>query len=1076
MIDSTLAHYRITAALGAGGMGEVWRATDTKLGREVALKVLPAEMAANPERLDRFRREAMMLASLNHPNIATLYGFESVNTQMAAGTAAPQGSRADEERLVGHASRVPDTDLESSSDADARLNLKLKTQNSKLPASAGTVTFLVMELIEGESLDRLIPEGGMPVERIVEIGTALAEALAAAHDKGIVHRDLKPANVMVTTDGRVKVLDFGLAKIAASQPNEPLNSEMATDLHTREGVVMGTVPYMSPEQVQGESLDHRTDIFSLGVILHEMATGARPFAGASQAALVSSILRDAPRPVSELRVDLSAGLAQVVRRCLEKEPGRRIQTARDLAAELRLEHREEVGDVSRILRLPPVPSTPLIGREETLESAAALLGGGARLLSVTGYGGTGKTRFAIALFERHASEHPGGAAFVSLASVTAAADVLPTIATALAIPEAQDRSALDALATVIGSRDVLLVLDNLEQVLDAARDVAALVGRCPKLQVIATSRAPLKVGAETEFGLPPLDLPAAGTPGLDTLGHCPSVELFVQRATKVKPGFGLTEANAGPVAEICRRLDGLPLALELAAARVRILEPAALLQRLDHALDILTSGDRDLPLRQRTLRAAISWSYSLLEAQEQQTLRRLSCFHEGWTLEAMEQVCYGAEERHRALDELDSLVEKGLARVVGESGRYALLETIRAFAAEQLHAGGEVESTRHAHAGYFIEFAERVAFDLRTPDQIEAVQRAHRDDANVHAAIDWLTTCARAGDSEALERALQLCGHQNWFWHISGQHVTARVAYDALLTLAADGDPSRGRALSWLGAGMVSTTTGEWERSLDEWNRGFEDGETLGDARIAAEGRMGVGYCNLSLGRIEAAAEALDDAIVRAAPVDAFMQAMAMTMKGMLLFATGDCEAGVKLVQEARRIQEPGDHEGGGVAQSFLAQMTFAQGDPGAALTLYREALRMLEIVGDHPEVARVHCEMGWTALAASDRRAAAESFRRAVHAYEGVGSARGTGQALLGLAAVEATEDRSEKAVAIAAAAEAFLARAGTVVAHPMAPGLAEQIEALKASIPKGTLEGLVARAATLTAADVLEMAGEPS
>jgi hypothetical protein len=199
-----------------------------------------------------------------------------------------------------------------------------------------------------------------------------------------------------------------------------------------------------------------------------------------------------------------------------------------------------------------------------------------------------------------------------------------------------------------------------------------------------------------------------------------------------------------------------------------------------------------------------------------------------------------------------------------------------------------------------------------------------------------------------------------------------------------------------------------------------------------------------------------------------------MSVKAMLLFTTGEREAGVTLVQDARRIQERiGDHEGGGVAQSFLAQMTFAMGDAGRASSLYGEALAMLEAVGDSPEVARVHCEMGWTALAASDPRAATESFRRAVHAYEGVGSARGTGQALLGLAAVEAAEGRSDQAVTIATAAEAFLALAGAVVAHPMDPGVADRIAALKASIPKGTLEGLVARATTLTVADLLAMVG---
>ena len=253
----------------------------------------------------------------------------------------------------------------------------------------------------------------------------------------------------------------------------------------------------------------------------------------------------------------------------------------------------------------------------------------------------------------------------------------------------------------------------------------------------------------------------------------------------MKPGFALTAANAAAIAAICRRLDGLPLALELAAARVRILEPAALLQRLDHALDLLTSGDRDLPLRQRTLRATISWSYSLLDAAEQRLLRRVSVFHEGWTLEAMERVCYGEHERHRALDELDSLVEKGLVRVVGSGERYALLETIRAFAAEQLHAGGEVDAVRHAHADYFLGFAAEVDAGIKGTGQLEAMRRARGDNANTHAAIQWLTACARAGDPAALEKGLLLCGHLNWFWHIGGQHLTARVTVDALLALAA---------------------------------------------------------------------------------------------------------------------------------------------------------------------------------------------------------------------------------------------------------------------------------------------------
>jgi serine/threonine protein kinase/tetratricopeptide (TPR) repeat protein len=291
VIDRTLSHYHITAAIGAGGMGEVYRATDTKLGRDVALKVLPAEMARDPQRLMRFQREARAVAALNHPHIVTIFSVEQDDG----------------------------------------------------------VHFLTMEFVEGQPLDRLIPEGGLPLEQIVRIGGALAEALTAAHEKGIVHRDLKPANVMVTNEGRVKVLDFGLAK--ETRPTAPGEATQTRSAQTEAGVVMGTPAYMSPEQVAAAVVDCRTDIFSLGIVLYEMATGERPFKGRSSAELVSAILRDTPRDIAEVRADLPGDLARVVRRCLEKDPQNRVQTARDVYNDLRDLAREPATTVLEPVRL-----------------------------------------------------------------------------------------------------------------------------------------------------------------------------------------------------------------------------------------------------------------------------------------------------------------------------------------------------------------------------------------------------------------------------------------------------------------------------------------------------------------------------------------------------------------------------------------------------------------------------------------------------------------------------------------------------------------------------------------------------
>jgi serine/threonine protein kinase len=269
LIGRRLGHYQVTAAIGAGGMGEVYRAEDTKLGRDVALKVLPAPMARNPEFLARFKREARAVAALNHPHIVTIYSVEE----------------------------------------------------------AEGIHFLTMELVEGQPLKTIIPEHGLPLDRILDIGAALADALAAAHEKGIVHRDLKPANIMITKTGNPKVLDFGLAKATSATTSG--DDTMTSAGYTKTGIVMGTPAYMAPEQIIGSTIDHRTDIFSLGIVLYEMTAGHRPFEQGSSAELASAILRDLPRPVGEFRADVPELLERIILRCLEKRAADRFPSVRE---------------------------------------------------------------------------------------------------------------------------------------------------------------------------------------------------------------------------------------------------------------------------------------------------------------------------------------------------------------------------------------------------------------------------------------------------------------------------------------------------------------------------------------------------------------------------------------------------------------------------------------------------------------------------------------------------------------------------------------------------------------------------
>ena len=741
MIGKTVSHFRILEKLGEGGMGVVYKAEDTSLQRSVALKFISSRMLGSDRAVARFIREAQAAAACEHPNVCTIY-------------------------------EVGDSDEGA---------------------------FIAMAYVEGESLRNRLASGPLAIDEAIDTAIQVARGLGAAHKRGVVHRDIKPGNIMITPDGIVKVMDFGLAR-----PRE------AMDL-TQAGSVVGTIAYMSPEQTRGRDVDERSDIWALGVVLYEMVTGFRPFRGGSDQAVVYSVLNDAPDCATDFATEVPVGLEEIILKALAKPVSERYRLADEMLRDLQ----DLAGGASMaatrtmVARVPdsagtnlPHQLTSFIGRGEVIAEARQLLAAN-RLLTLTGAGGCGKTRLAQEVGRSVLRDFADGVWIAELAPLRDGELLPQVVMEALGLTDAPNRTPVEALEDYLRRTDLLLVLDNCEHLLPACTSLVELLLRgCQGVRILATSREPLAMAGEVVLRVPSLAVPEAETmPTIGDLEEVSAVRLFVERAAAAVPGFALTGQNAAPIAEVCRRLDGIPLALELAAARVKLLPVSEIAERLENRFGLLSSGGAGLPARHQTLRALVDWSFEQLQNNEQLLLTRLSVFSGGWTLSTAEAVCAGEGlEERETLDLMSSLVEKSLVEThsVPEADhiRLRMHETIREYAWDELSRGG-TESWLGRHRDHFLAMAEEAEPHLiGGADQVPHFRRLAAEHGNLRAA---LATCMAEGGDAVL--ALRLAGALGRYWEMRGHwNEGRRVCSTVLARPQADARTlARAAVLHWAG-------------------------------------------------------------------------------------------------------------------------------------------------------------------------------------------------------------------------------------------------------------------------------------
>lgn len=916
--------------IGRGGFGAVYRCTQTTLDRTVAVKVLTTDLSE--ENRERFFREQRAMGRLTgHPNIVTV--------------------------------------------------LQVGIMSNGQP-------FLVMPYHPEGSLDtRIRRHGPLSVDEVLHLGVKLAGALETAHRHGIVHRDVKPANVLLTEYGEPALTDFGIA-------------HMSGGFETATGVVTGSPAFTAPEVLGGATATPASDIYGLGATLFCAVTGHAAFERRSGEQLVAQFVRITTEPAPDLREqgiadDITTVIEQAMARRPEDRPSsaaafgeslRDVQFRRGLPADVMALHasptaaapdpadtprRTSLGPSARRTGNLPLELTSFVGRRHELTEAKALLAS-SRLLTLTGIGGVGKTRLAIRLATAMQREFADGAWLVELGEVRDPSLVIDVVATTLGLRDQTSRSLRDVLLDFLSSRELLLVLDNCEQVVDAVADLATtLLQQSPSLRVVATSREPLTIGGEVTLRVPPLTVPDPDRePSLQGLPRYDAVSLFTERATAAVPAFALTETNKTAVTRICRRLDGLPLPIELAAARLRAMSPEQILQRLSDRYALLTRGSRGAPSRQQTLRLCLDWSYELCTGREQRVWEQLSVFAGSFELDAAEQVCGVDNDAQDLLDAVASLVDKSILtrEDQGVTVRYRLLETLRDYGREKAQQTGDYSDLRRRHRDWYRRLARTAEAEFIGPRQLEWLSRFNREQPNLRDAMEF---CLAEDD---VEGGLQIATAASLLWSTRGLLSETRRWLDRFLS-----SPNLPPTIVTVKALYADCLMAEQQRDHQRGAALVAQAHALAD-RVPdpvahAVGDHADGIVGLFNGDLLRACSGFERAltVLREAKREIVVHVEALTLLGLTYeLLDDDPRRAVECYEEALSIT---DRQGESVYRAYvlwvMAVAQWRQGERVRPTELLEEGLRLSRLVDDPVNCANGLEALAWIAGGTDPERAA---------------------------------------------------------------------------------------------------------